>query len=473
MKQLTTLLFCLLTTPILLLSQRKVALEKVTTSNKIDNEPYILLPKTAARMNMTLGEFTYTAGDKLTSLITIKDYKCDNEKIKKELSYLETKYGVNTDAIIKLLREIHSGREGEVVVMKLDKQVSTSFIAVADYDKLYKYTGIKSKALNSSLLNLVYDENGVLVSSKQTSESKVFPAIMNTLSGLVGIAGALKGATDKNTDRNIDTSCVKINFSVAEKLDSLVTAYNAALKGSYFTQKQFEEAMKKEEEYLSKEFEELFYGKVTRLIPLQLTFILPGSEKDGPVAGTDKSFDLFAWDKTKQKVILNSNLKEHFLFTPFDRFDFGKPVNPVSVALSAVEKAYNKADAMESFMGKVPEKTTAVYNIPRSERFRLNKPTGNEAYIDTTIKVPQHGRLGYYSMRLSSLELTYDTNGELKSITAESKSSMDTNISSAGTLAKDIITMAKGKSEMDLLKEKADRLELEKKIRDLEKDPDQ
>ncbi len=474
MKSKFIIVFTLVISCMVTFAQRKASVVHVDKDHKIKGEPYITLPKTAVKMNMSLVEFTYSAGNGLKDLIKIQNYSCSDSLLKVQLSPLEKKYGVNPDILIKLLRQQHLTGKDDTTIYKLDKDIKTTFVSMADYDKVYKYTGIKKKALNSNLLNLVYDENGVLVSSKQTSESKIFPAILSTISGLVSIGGAIKG-TDNGVAKTdtIKSNCVWICSGVAGELDGAIQKYKAGLDANLYNDKQFEESNKKKEEDVTKAFEELFYSKEIRTIPLQLAFIIPGDSNFWSANQSDTSFGLFAYDKSSQTIVLNRQLKSYILATPEDRFTVGNPTNAVKLKLSVVESKYDKVASLEKLIDMAPDKKTAVYNIPKTERFRLEKPGSKEAYIDTTLKVPQHGKVGYFNLRLSSLELTYDANGELKSFAAENKSSLDTNITGGAGAIKDIITLTKEKSEMDKLKEKADRLELEKKIRDLENDTSQ
>jgi hypothetical protein len=427
-------------------------------------------------MNLSLAEFSYSIGDKLDSLIDIKDYSLHDTVLKPKLKILEKKYGVSADVILKLLKGKHFGKKEDTVVYKLDKEIKTSFLSMADYKKIFKYTGFKRSGLNSNLLNLQYDENGVLVSSKQTSESKLFPTIINTLTGLTSVASALimgPTAADAVAIKK-DTGIVKINLQYASELDKSIDAYSKMIAGNFYTDKHFEERKKKAEEDVAKAFADLFYSKEVKLIPLQITFIIPEGDKNVPATDAEKVFKLFYYDKATQEIVLNKELKDYLLVTPSDRFRFESKLDKtVNIRLSAVEKQYDKAGSLSELIDLPEGRKTAVYNIPKSERFRLEKPGSKESYIDTTIKVPQHGGIGYYALKLSSLELTYDANGELKSIAAEKKSATDTNVSSGAGALKEIVTLAKGKSEIDELTEKATILELEKKIRDLEKDPDQ
>lgn len=470
--QLNILLFLLFSVTISL-AQRRAAIEHVNTGNKIKGEPYLILPKTAVRMEFSLFAYTYKAGSRLKDLVKLNDTACSDDKLKKELNILEKRYDINLDVLIKLLRQQKIKKDSNsLIVYKFDTDIKTSFISMADYDKVYKYIRIRKRALNSNLLNLQYDENGVLVSSKQTSESKVFPAILNTISGLVSIGGAIRGSGASTMGiTNIDSPCVTINKDLLKELDSVILDYNTSSKNYFIVANQFEDFNKKSQEAISKLMEKLFYSKEVELTPLQITFAIPGGENDGPTLGVEKSFDLFSFDITTHQVIVNPAYQKNILFTPSDRFKYGTVKDPVKIILSTVESPYDKSVNMTSLMEFGQRKKTAVYNIPKTERFRLQSSGSTSAYIDTTIKVPQHGPIGYFSIRLNSLELTYDSNGELKSIAAENKSSADTNISSGAAVLKEVITFAKGKSEMDLLKEKADKLELEKKIRDLENDP--
>lgn len=465
-----------------LIAQRRAQIEKVTDQNKIQGEPYIILPKTAARFTISLATFKYTAGDELNNLIQIRNTgNCSPERMKAELQIFEKKYGVSSDVLIKFFTSRTFTKE--VTSNKIDPEIKTSFVSVADYDKVYKYTGIKRSLMNSRLLNLQYDENGLLVSSKQTNESKLLPFIFNTLSGITSLATVLKrsggddgGAAASPQVIGNANSCFTINLSCTKKLDDAIEAYNTWLSTSnYYVDKNFEEAKKKKEEEIAKAYEELFFSKEITITPIQLTFVIPGKEADGP-NNNSKNFVLFSFDKAKNILLINDAYKEHIMAFPQDKVDF-KPVDsltkPYTVSLSSVGTAFDRGTALSSKMGEPEGKKTAVYNVPRSERFRLQNSGDKEtAAIDTIIKVPQHGPLGYFNLRLSSLELTYDANGELKSFAAETKSAIDERVTTGTGVMKEIVTFAKGKSEIDVLKEKADRLELEKKIRDLEKQPE-
>jgi hypothetical protein len=368
-----------------------------------------------------------------------------------------------------LLRDVSKDEE-EIKTVKIDKDVKTSFVSVADYTKVYKYK--KPGAFNSSLLNLEYDNNGVLISSKATDESKVVPFIISSISGIASIitagkAKALIPAVDDGKD--IVGQCLTISKKELHGIDDIIAEYSNYNKNSIApTEKQFVTGKAKYEEEILKEFSELFYAKEIRMIPAELIFIIP--ESMNPTTKTYTSINLFSLEKGKIKI--NDSYKEFYLYTPDDRFEPTDTfTNPYKLQTAIVSAKFDRNESLASFLGAAPNKITAVYNIPKTERVRIQKPTVTETLIDTSIKIPQHGVLGYYSMKLSTADLTYDANGELKKISLERKSVLDASATSAGTAAKDMVTALKkekDKTELELLDDQAKKLELLKKIHDLE-----
>lgn len=451
-------------------AQRRASLEKVDKKNPINGSPFIILPKTAIKLDFAMVEFHYTIGDKLRDLIPITDKKCKEEDIKKELKGLEQKYGVNAGILAKLLMDPKYDKD-ELVVNKLDKDIKTSFISMADYDKVYKYIRLKS-LFNSSLLNLVYDENGVLVSSKRTDESKLVPTILSTLSGIAGIAGAVAKSANDNPLGTLGqgNKCISINTALLQKLDDLLEKYNSFLTAAdIYNDKQFEAGSKKLEEDITKSIAELFYSKEVKITPMRMLFAIPKDEN--PKDGSSKKIELFEYDNVNHQIKYNKAYVKYISVSPSTKFVEEATITSAkayTIELSEVQELYDRNASLSAFIGSEPEKKTAVFNIPKSEQFQLLKPGGKESYIDTTIKIPQHGSVGYLSLRLSSIELTYDTNGELKSMIAESKSSIDGSVTSGTTGIKELVTAFKGKTETEKLEEKAKMLELLKKIKDLE-----
>lgn len=461
------ILHCL--TTLLLLSsfhaiaQRRASIEKVSSSNKIDGAPIIILPKTAVKFSFAMVEFDYTRGDRFTDLVKLTGAKCTEDDIKKELMVLEKRYGVSAAVMAKMLKD----NKEELKISKLDKDITTSFLSMADYDKIYKYIKLKSP-LNSSLLNLVYDENGVLVSSKRTDESKLVPAIMSTLSAVAGIAGAIPksvgavGAQETN-------SCTKIDLKMLKKLDDQLDAYHTFLTADdIYNDKQVEAGSKKFEEDIAKSIGELFYSKEVTITPIRIILSIPNDKNP---KGKKETIELFQYDKVNHKVQYNSAYAKYLSVSPTSLVEEAKTIDSkeaYTIELSEVPAIFDRNASLSTLMGNEPDKKTAVFNIPKTEQFRFLKPGGKASYIDTTIKVPQHGSVGYLSLRLSSLELTYDTNGELKSMIAEKKSSVDTGITTGATTAKELIGAFRGQTETEKLEEKAKMLELLKKIKDLE-----
>lgn len=467
------LLLVLLLFTISSIAQRRVRIRHVDANNMIEGQPYIILPKAAVKIKVSIIEFSYTIGDLLRKYVTIDTKNCTEEQIKKALAPLSDEYDVSTDVLFRLLNRDPKSDKEELKIYKMDRDVKMSVLSVLDPNKIYKYIRLKSP-LNSGLLSLEYDENGILISSKQTDEPKLLPAIFSAVTGLAGIITAAKNASAPVVAKTDDKAggCVLVKHTMEDELDKAIVAYNNYVTASVsiFTEKQFEKGREKMEEAMNKQLSKLFYSKTTRIIPVEMTFVIPVADPKNP----SDEFQMFEFDKVTGKLNYLKNNAQDFLLTPKDRFKEASNLsNPVILKLSEIPKGFNKA-AMLSNLVKAPDKLTVVYNIPQSMRAELLRPKSTEAYMDTIIKIPQRGAVGYFSMRPSNLELTYDNNGELRKITAERTSVLD-QVGPGLTSAKDFITATKKeeKTELELLKEKADLFETLKKIRDLEKEDDQ
>jgi hypothetical protein len=475
MKSNKYLLLCLLTLFCFAgLSQRRSFLTQVSTNNPINGAPFLILPKAAIKLNFSLVEFTYARGEKLKNLITVKKTGGTDEELKKDLKFLEKEYDINTEVIIKMIRP-GAGQE-EVKITKMDKDIKTSFVSLANYNRIFKYT--KASGINNSSLNLEYDANGILISSKVTDESRLLPTIFSAVSGFASIATAAKAKSATFADETalpvITGTYLDINRSETKKLDELIESLNAHLKGTNtFTEKQFLAGKEKREQDIAKEFAELFYAKEVKIIPMEIIFSIPDNKTPSdPINYTN--MELFFFQNNKIKI--NDAYKDNYLVSPQDRFEFVNSLSkPYTLQLATVPAAFDKSQGLSGITGTASSKITAVYNIPKTERIRLQKPAVTEALFDTAIKIPQHGPIGYYSMRLSTVDLAYDNNGEIKKLSFDKKSVFDATLTQGATSIKDVVTAfkkEKEKTELELLTEQATKLELLKKIHDLEHSED-
>lgn len=457
-------------------SQRRASIEKVDANHKANGSPIIILPQTAVKFDFAMVEFSYTIGSKLRKLITLTGSPSE-QQIKSDLKDIEKRYGVNAGILAKLLHDQSYDETKELKISKLDKDIKTSFVSMADYSKVYRYTKLNS-LMSSSLLNLVYDENGVLVSSKRTDESKLIPTIISTLSGIAGIAGAVPRSAGMVPAVNINEgkTHVKIDSDMLSKLDEYIDKYrNFLTADAIYNEKQMEMGNKKFEEDIQKTMGELFYSKDVTITPLRIQLIIPSDTS--PTSERTLKYELFEYNNQTHKIKYNNALKDFMVVSPKTKFEGTDAIATASayqIELSVIPEKFDRYASLASFIGYEPDKKTAVFNIPKSERFRFLKPGGTESYIDSVIKMPQHGSVAFLSQRLSSIELTYDANGELKSMIAESKSGFDTNVSGITTGIKDLVTGFKNekKTELQLLEEKAKMLELLKKINELESQQD-
>lgn len=453
------------------IAQKKNALKPFNSPNqKINEGPLITLPQVAVKVNISIVEFTYKEGKNLRTLLT---NNCgDAVSLKKSLEGLEKKYDINTDIVTEMLLRNETEKEKEIKKFKLDKDIKNSFISMADYTKMYRYR--KAKAVNSNLLNLEYDENGVLIASKFTDESKLIPGIFSVISGAASIIGAGKSSALAPSDSiNItnNSTCLTIHPDELAEVNHWISELDNHLGNvAYSIEKPYLNKKTKCEEEIVSAFELAFYKKETRVIPVEIIYLIP--REDSSTESTAFNTHLFSFDSNIGKIKINNSKKNFYLYTPSDRIIKENALtNPYILEVSNIPDLFDRNASLAPHLASSPSKITAVFNIPKRERIRLKKPLVEESVFDTIVKVPQHGSLGYYSMRLSTSDLTYDTNGEIKKLSIEKKSVLDTSVGSGATAISELITATKkekAQTEMEILEVQVKKLELLKKLKELE-----
>ena len=457
-------------------AQKKAVLEMVNRAPKSNHQlPVIILPQMALKLNMAIVEYTYTRGDLLNETIKISN-GADPACIAKALAPLAELYELNPNILASFLK---SNTQKTFVTYKLDKDFKHAFVPMADYDKIFRYKS--PKAVNTSLLNLEYDDNGVLLNAKASYESKLIPGLISVVSGIAGIKSSLRGAGFTGTGTDTTKVLQSKECTITIKLESLNNINDLLKKNDelisntgYSIEKPFLLYKEKLEEKIKAELEKLFYKKEVKVIPVELTYLIPKDKATIPVGNKPYEIKLFSFDKNNGKIILNKTalVTNNLLYTPFNRVDSADNIeNAYTLQLRMVPQVHDPYEGLGKYSVDTPSKITAVFNIPRREGVSLLKPGGNDIVFDTIVKIPQHGKLGFYSARLSTIDLTYDQFGVIKKSSLERKSAFDTNIASGGTAAKDFTAAMKKpdeKTELEKLEEQAKKLELLKKIKDLE-----
>lgn len=408
----------------------------VSSTELINGDHYYALPKTAIVMDFTVKKTTYTKGKNFVTQFFTDAAHFDSTVFRV--------FGVDPKIYAHLQKE-KVKEEFELGDVKI------SAAARRDKDKIFKIDGSR-KFLRHNSMTFTYGDDGILLSGELSSEGQVFDAVVKGLSGIASIVGAaFRGPTASKTPAKPFTEDL-------ENLEKLLDSYDDYLMNN--TNANFEVYKDKKAimtDRITAEFSRLFYKIKTRTSTVSIAYIPDAADSK---VTTDQV--IFKFDDSNGKLIINLDISNKVkVLTAYDYSTSSiKDGHTISITPDAeVLSGFftSRKDSDKGFAYNVSVPSTVVY--------KSGKVKKDVQYF----KIAQYGVVSYINPKQKKTAFELDPlTGDLKKITAETASITGDNVTSAATSATDVIKLIKGDDEKTKLQNKFDKLELKKKIKDLE-----
>lgn len=413
-----------------------IKVSRVTNPDKLKDDYFYVLPKTALLLEVPLKKTVYTKGP-----FFLAGLSEDQKKICKAKFGLDTKIYNLLDA---------STSTTATTVYELD-DVTYTLVAKPDFDKVFKIDASR-KFLHDQNFSFTYANDGIASESELSSQNKTADLILKTFDGAISIASALKGSDAANSF----APAVALPSSL-DDLTKLIKEYadfrsNNPLVGDPGIYKDKVAFIEKQ---IANCFAQSFYKIKTVTKPVQIYFS-PNEKQTG---------DLKLFRLNTNAVEINSAYQNQCEVRGTGTFTFSAITG--TTAAYSINLSRLTPDLGNSFDAYTGGATGYVYNIPANYNLIIKDDDG-DAIVNQTIKLPQFGVMGSLSAKQSKVTVQFNTEtGELKKVTGESKALSGETISGAAASVKGTIDEIKGDDETAKLEKEVKLLELKKKRQDL------
>jgi hypothetical protein len=412
---------------------------QATKISQVNGEPYYILPKAVLKASIQVSKTTY----KKTG--NYKVYSDDQFKLLKRL------YGVDKEIYNTLKGSTRKNDTATYVRYKiLEDSIRISVLARPDFTKIF-YTESRKRWNKNKSVTMTLGEDGIGMDGESFTEDKTTDLIIKGVSTLASVAGAFRGGSN-NIAPNVST--IKIS-ELDEILEAIENLNNSP--SNFDIYKDLKAGLEKK---YTRVFAEYFYSEVKQIKTTNALY--------EPAQGIqpNNSFAFFSFNESSGKIDFSDQLKGSFWASDI--------VLSTLPAKSYFINFISVADNIYPYIAASPQTPTGfAYNIPARFELKLSSPT-KETIIDSFIKIPQLGILGYINSGKKKLSYSLDPiTGELKKVTLSSTSIATEQIAAAGVSAIELIKMAKGDSQATKLDNEVKMLENQKKKRDLQKELEQ
>ncbi len=364
-----------------------------------------------------------------------------------QFKVLQRKYGLDP-AKYKLLEDKETFSTNTVG----EDAIKLKMIAVPDYEKVFYIVSGSGWNKNQSV-SFTYGTDGILTDGEASLENKTFDIVVKGMSGVVNIIGNLiKGSGNAISISEVEDKD-NLNF---EELDKALQDFNKLQNVNNYDI--YKDMKADYEKRYAAAFAEIFYSEKKNISTIKIIYT-PKKETrqniDIPFFDTDDqgkiSFDAALQGELWGKEIYFSNLTKNNTY----HLKF----KPAAEQQSACFR--NRSSLEEGF----------AFNIPQKVELQLSDPADKIAYTEI-FKVPQFGIIGYVN-NIKRAKLIYSLDpltGELKKLSIGGKAILVDQVGNAASAITNATSTFKGESSDSQLDKEVNRLENEKKKRDLLKE---
>lgn len=414
-----------------------IKVQQVSSPQKLKNEYYYVLPKTAFTFEIPLETTTITVGGSFDEVKNMDDTS---------ISYCVQKFGLDKDVFLKL-----KNNEPLSPVTKLSA-VTFSTIAKPDFDKIFRIKP-RRRFMSEHSAGFTYTGDGIASASEAAFQDKTLSISAEVLKSVVSIIAGVRG-TGKTTGAVPD----KLTFTSSQglnKLNELVDNYNDFKIGppSSIDPVVYKERLQAMEAMVKQKFAQVFYKEKTVIEVLKMVYCPPTT----PVVSGD--LKLFKIQGTK--LVINNAIEHDVEVYGPASHSFAAITDNDYYILNLQGKKNGLADYMEPY-GK-DKFTGYVYNLPASYIVTV-KDDKQKVVVSQPVKLPQYGAMGAISKKQGKVSIEWNTEtGELKKVSGESKGVSKDDISGGAAALKSAIDEIKGDDETTQLEKEVKLLELKKK----------
>ncbi len=409
-----------------------VKIKHVSSTKKLKNEYYYVLPKTAFTFEVPVQTNSYKAGKDTKEAAAI----LSNTAV---VNYCVQRFGLDKDVFEKLVK-------GQTVASKSEiSAITFSTVAKPDFKKIFKVKA-RHRFMNEHSAGFTYAGDGIASQSDLSHQNNTLSTTGKILEGIVSIIGATKNAAPTPT-LSLDA------YPTLKSLDELTTKY-ISLQVSppdVIDPVVYKENLQTLEGMIRKKFAQVFYTEKTEIKILKIVYC--------PSSPEIKTQKLFKLDGTN--IVIDKGIEHDVEVFGLASYMFAAINDDVCYQLSLAGKNNGLGDYIEPY--DISMVSGYVYNLPASFIVAV-KDESQKLVVSQQVKLPQYGTMGSVSKKQSKVSIEWNTEtGELKKIAGESKGVSGDNISGGASAAVSAIDAIRGDDETTQLEKEVKLLELKKK----------